>query len=64
MYQQKPQWTVYVKYRNMAVVIVKDRGFDMRNATDNQHHDGVMCRRCSLMPCPKIVLFGTLTQLK
>lgn len=31
MYQQKPQWTVYVKYRNMAVVIVKDRGFDRSN---------------------------------
>lgn len=34
MYQQNPQWTIYVKYRQMTIVITFDHCLDLKNATN------------------------------
>lgn len=52
MYQQNQQWTIYVKYRHTAIVISFNQCLDLLNAIQDQHPEGVISSRCSLMPCP------------
>lgn len=38
----------------MVIVFAFDQFLDLRNATHDQHSEGVIFSRCSLMPCPKV----------
>lgn len=49
--QQNPQWSLCGP---MVIVFAFDQCLDLRNATHDQHPEGVIFSRCSLMPCPKV----------